>query len=97
MELHVLVRNGALTQADLNLGVVSAVSAFKIAVRFGPNSFAASLNGGAVVTDTSGTMPTVDTLRIGHDTNGNQWGSIIKSVMLFDEGKTNDYLQAVSS
>jgi hypothetical protein len=93
-EVHVIVTAGGVEQADLDLGAVAVLSSFIVTVRFGEDDFAASLDGGAVVADVSGTMPTVDTMRIGHDTTNNQWGSIIKSVELWDVGQDDEFLMS---
>jgi hypothetical protein len=96
-DVHVIVTAGGVEQADLDLGAVAALSSFSVALRFGEDDFSASLNGGAVVADTSGTMPTVDTMRIGHDTTDSQWGSIIKDVKLWNVGRDDAFLILASS
>ena len=56
----------AAMQAAMDTGTAAAVSTiYKVAFAYGPNSFAVSLNGGAVVSDTAGTVPSVDRLRLG--------------------------------
>jgi hypothetical protein len=53
---------------------------FTLACRFADNNFAASVNGGAIVTDVSGTNPTgLTTARIGN-LNTNAWSSTIKTI-----------------
>ena len=59
------------TVADLNGGTIAANSTFRLAVRFDTDSYALSLNGGAVTTDTSGARALVDRLFIGRDQAGN--------------------------
>ena len=75
--LHATVTAGGVDQADLDLGAVAVDTDFKLAMRAATNDFAASLNGGAVVTDTSGTMPSgLTNDRIGSGlTAGNEWFS----------------------
>lgn len=75
--LHAVVTTGGVDQADLDLGAVAVDTDFKIAMRAAANDFAASLNGGAVVTDSGGAMPTALTNdRIGSGvTAGNEWFS----------------------
>lgn len=51
----------------LNVG-----SIFKSAFAFNLNDFAASTNGGSITTDTSGSFPTMTTLRIGDSTTSNR-------------------------
>lgn len=78
-EIHCLVVDGGVTQADLNLGVVADSTAFKLALAWSANDIAASLNGGAVVTDATATLPTVTTIHHGEDAAAaNQWGGYIK-------------------
>lgn len=63
---YALTYSGGVQQAGIDLGSVPAVgTSRKIAFAFKANDFAASINGGAVVTDTSGSIPTVTGLTIG--------------------------------
>ena len=65
------VRVGGVDQAILNT-TVSASAVHKIASAYALDDFASVVNGGTLVTDTSGTIPTVDRLGI-----GSRLGSII--------------------
>ena len=65
---------------------------FKVAVRLKANDFAASLDGAAVVTDTSGTLPTVTTIHIGMDSADDEWNDVIKVIKLWNIGKPNAFL-----
>ena len=60
-----LVSDGSVVQATLLLGTVTASTVQKIAFAYAANDFAASRNGGTVVTDTAGTLPTVTSMAIG--------------------------------
>jgi len=71
-DVRFIVTDGGVEQANLNLGAVADGAAFKVAASWKANDFAASLNGGAVVTDTGGTLPTVTTLRFGNGHSGEQ-------------------------
>jgi hypothetical protein len=62
---HLFVRVGGVTQADLDAGSITLNTPAKLAAAYKLNDFAASLNGGAAVTDTSGSLPTADRLSIG--------------------------------
>lgn len=75
--LHVSVTAGGVDQADLDLGAVAFDADFRLALRAASNDFAASLNGGVVVTDASGTMPSgLTNERIGSGLSaGNEWFS----------------------
>ena len=56
-------RDGGVTQATANNGILYGTD-LKVAAAFKLNDFAISVNGGAVGTDTAGTMPTVTKLRL---------------------------------
>lgn len=65
-----LVVDDGITQADLDAGLIAANTTARLAARFDTNNFAASASGGAEVTDTTGTMPTVNRIRIGRNQAG---------------------------
>jgi|TARA_R110000868_G_scaffold405042_1_gene683939 hypothetical protein len=68
------------TQAALNVGAVALDTDFTLACRFADNNFAASVNGGAIVTDVSGTNPVgLTTARVGN-LNTNAWCCTIKTI-----------------
>jgi hypothetical protein len=72
---------GGVAQATLDLGAVANDTDFAIAVRWADNNFAASLNGGAIVTDTSGVNPFgLTTARIGAVGSSNPWNSTIRHI-----------------
>jgi len=48
---------GGVTQASINLGVVEAGVKYRASIGFKQNDFAASVNGGSVVTDSLGSIP----------------------------------------
>lgn len=80
-DLRVIVTAGSAEQANLNLGAVANDTFFTLSLRWQVNGFAASLNGAAEVTDSSGSLPAgITTLRIGADSAGNQWGGHIAYV-----------------
>jgi hypothetical protein len=64
------VVTGGSAQADLDVGTVASNTTYKMAGGFGSNSFLSCINAGTVGSDTSGTVPTVDRLRIGSDQAG---------------------------
>jgi hypothetical protein len=62
------------TQASLALGLIKAAGiSAKTSVAYRVNDFSASRDGGSVVTDTSGTVPTVDRMGIGRDVAANNF------------------------
>ena len=67
---RLVVHDGGVEQANINGGTVAANVRTRIAVRINADDFAISINGGAVVTDTSGTLPTVDRLMFGRTQAG---------------------------
>lgn len=72
---------GNVTTGNMILGSVAADTDFTISVRWADNNFAASLNGGAIVTDLSGANPLgLTTARLGRDSTGNYWNSTIKTI-----------------
>jgi len=72
---------GNVTTGNMILGSVAADTDFAVAVRWADNNFAASLNGGAIVTDLSGANPLgLTTARVGRDLAGNYWNSTIKTI-----------------
>ena len=99
-EMRLFVTDGGVEQvgaSGLNLGTVADRTNFKVAVRLAANDFAGSLDGAAIVSDPSGTLPTVDTLRAGMDTSGDEWNSTIAEVKLFNVGKPNTFLTSETS
>ncbi|PWC54373.1 hypothetical protein TSA6c_00470 [Azospirillum sp. TSA6c] len=74
----VVVVSGS-TVVNLNLGAVANDTFFKVAFAWKANSFAASVNGGAAVTSSSGAIPSgLTTHRIGHDSSGNHANAPIR-------------------
>jgi hypothetical protein len=65
-----VVVDGGLEQANINGGTVSSFTRTRVAVRLQANGFACSINGGAVSTDATGTLPTVDRLMLGRTQAG---------------------------
>jgi hypothetical protein len=67
---RLVVHDGGVEQANIDGGTVTANTRTRVAVRINANDFSISVNGGAVVTDTSGTLPTVDRLMLGRTQAG---------------------------
>lgn len=79
--LYVSAMTGGVAQAALDLGAVANDTDFVVAARFADNNFAASLNGGAIVTDMLGTNPLgLTTAKIGASGTTNAWNSTIRSL-----------------
>lgn len=97
-KIHCIVVDGGVTQCDLDLGAVAANTAFKVAFAYSANDFSASLNGGAVVTDTGGTLPTVTTRRFGQDqAPANYWNGRVARVAEYPRRLPNAYLRSLTA
>jgi hypothetical protein len=96
-DLKLTVTNGGATQADLTLGTVAANTTYKAAFAISANDFAAVLNGGTVQTDTSGTVPAVDRLRLGSDKAGNFGCVWIRRHSTYPSRLPNAQLQALTA
>lgn len=93
------VFDGNVLQAALDQTVsFTTNTTYKNAFAVKANNFAASTDGASVLTDTSGTMPTVDRLYLGVSPTGNSaWlnGRIAK-FYYWNTRKTNQYLQNIT-
>lgn len=79
-QIRFIVTDGGVEQANINLGVVADNTGFTVAAAWSANDFAASLNGGAALTDSSGTLPAVTTFKFGYSsTAGQEWNRHIKT------------------
>ncbi len=96
-DLKFKVVDGGVTQCDITLGTVAADTFYKAAVAWSANDFAGCLSGGTVQTDTSGTLPTVDRMRVGSDQAGNYQNGHQKRTARFTERLTNAELQTITT
>ena len=93
-----LVSIGGVTQASIFSGnTLPAGSTGKIALSYKTDDFGLSLNGGSVVTDTSGSAPTVDRLVIGAGGYGGQLNGHIKRLAYWPRRLSNTELQGISA
>jgi hypothetical protein len=96
--LGLFVGDGGVQQALLSLGSVVADTPYRVAFRYGVNDFAASANGGAVATDTSGTLPTVTQMVVGGRGAGSDplfgWVPVIR---YWPYGLSNNHLVELTS
>ena len=81
---RLVVVDGGVEQANVNGGTVTANQRTRVAVRINANNFAISINGGAVVTDASGTLPTVDRLMLGRTQAGEYLNGTLARVIGWD-------------
>lgn len=91
-----IVVDGGATQADITGGSISYGTAFKVAVRYKANDFAISVNGGAAVTDTAGTLPTVTRLQLGVNQAGNYMNGTVSRVRYYTTAYSDSILQGLS-
>lgn len=93
---RLVVVDGGVTQADIDAGTIVANAHSRMAVRINANDFSASFNGGAVVTDTSGTLPTVDRLFIGRTQAGEYLNAPIARLIGWREALPDSVLQELT-
>lgn len=96
-DLKMKVVDGGSTVVDLTIGTVAANTFYKAAIAWAANDFAACLSGGTVATDGSGTLPTLDRMRLGADQAGNYMNGHIKRAALWAARLTNAQLQALTT
>lgn len=93
------VVTGGVSQVSTTTTPVFAVGSFvAIAFAYKANDFAISVNGSAVVTDSSGTVPTVDRMHIGTDHAGaNHHNGTVARIAYYPKRPTTAELQALSA
>lgn len=97
-EIRVIFTNASTEIANLDMGVVADSTTFLLALRWEANNFGASLNGGTVVTDTGGAVPTgMDTLRFGRDTAGEEWFGHLQRNTIYPTAVSDESLQTLSA
>lgn len=90
------VTTSGTAQAVLDAGTPVAGAVTRLAMAYAVNDFALSLNGGAVATDTSGTVPVVNQFQIGAETTA--YGNVrINKIAYYPERLTNAQLQALTA
>lgn len=92
-----IVVDGGVTQADIDGGTISARTKYKIAACYKANDFAISVNGGASVTDTGGTLPTVTALSIGRNQAGNYLNGHLQRVKYYPTRLAAGILERLST
>jgi hypothetical protein len=80
-----LVTDGGSAVADIDAGTVTANTLAKLAARFATDDYAVAVDGGTLQTDTSGTLPTVDRIRIGSNQAGDYFTGTIARITGWDE------------
>ncbi|NBW17139.1 MAG: hypothetical protein EBR82_55095 [Caulobacteraceae bacterium] len=83
--------------ADIDGGTVVASTPFRMAMRFNADDFAVSVNGGAVVTDASGALPTINRWFLGRTQAGGYGNCYLEEIALFTGVLNNFQLQALTA
>jgi hypothetical protein len=95
-----IVRVAGVDQANVvSSGTTTANTTIKIASTYKANDFAMSLNGGTVVTDTSGTVPTVSRLVLGATgtVGTNPLNGWLRTLNFYNARLSNATLQSIST
>ena len=92
-----LVTTSGTAQASIDAGTVAANTVYKFAGTYSANDFAACISGGTVGADTSGTIPTVDRLRIGAGQAGNTLCGHVALLNYYPQRLPNATLQSLTS
>ena len=88
---------GGVSQASFAVGTATNFTQFNQALAYAANDVASCVNGGTVGTDTSVTLPTFDTLRVGILNTGNQPFAPIRRVAYYAVRLPNTELQALTA
>ena len=84
--------------AVLSSSAVSAGATHKVGASWDTNDFAGCVDGGTVVTDTSGTLPAVNKLTVGNYNAAAAWlDGHVKRVAVYSEALSDTNLQAITS
>jgi len=94
---RLVVVDGGVEQANIDGGTMSAGVRIRVAVRLNENDFAISVNGGAVLTDASGTLPTVDRIMFGRTQAGEFLNGTIARFTGWNEPLSNATLQTLTA
>jgi len=92
-----VVTDGGVDQANIDAGTVAANTTYRMAGAYALNDFAASIGGGAAVTDASGTLPTVTQLQIGNSAAGARLNGCIRSITYYNTRLANATLQSLTT
>lgn len=97
--LYAFVTTGSVGQASYSIGSQTVGGVDRLAMAYALNDIAASLNGAAVVTDTSATIPTVTALAIGYEAagGGSQYNGHVRRAVYFSRRMTNTELQTITA
>ena len=92
------IQNSSVTQADVGTNGITQTNVNKIALGFAANNFAASINGAAVSTDVSGSIPTVTTFKLGSVSGSGQYAnSYLRRITYYPRRLSNAELVSLTS
>jgi hypothetical protein len=83
------------TTSGSSVADIAANTRFRMAMRFDTDSYALSINGGAVVSDTSGARPTIDRWFLGRTQAGEYGNCYLEELALFYSGLNDSRLTAM--
>lgn len=92
-ELYIV--DGGTPQAQVDAGTIAANTAYNLGAAWNTDNCAAAVNGGAAVTDTTATIPTVTQVRLGSD-GTNYLNGQIQTVRYWPQRIINAEVQAFS-
>jgi hypothetical protein len=92
----VAVTDGGTPQADIDVGTIAANTTYKLGISYALNDIAGCVNGGAVGTDTSATMPTPTQLRIGADATPNYLNGRVRRIQFWNTAVADATLQVLT-
>lgn len=96
-ELDAQTFDGGVSQALITLSSADSVDGNRTAYSYELNDFEAATDGASTGTDASGTLPTVDTLRIGCDSAGNYLGGYIQKIEYYPTRLPQATLEAITA
>jgi hypothetical protein len=91
-----LVSDGNVVQMQMGLGTVTSGQIVRMAYGYAANDFAVSRSGGAVVTDSAGTLPTPTRMTIGVRLSVDSLNGFMRRITYWPYRRPNPELQAIS-
>lgn len=92
---ELVIIDGGATQAQIDAGTIAANTAYNLGAAWNTDNCAAAVDGGAAVTDTSATIPTVTQARLGSD-GTNYLNGNLQTVRYWPQRIINEEVQAFS-
>lgn len=95
--LALMVNSGSVVVQNTHSGTLAPLTTYKMAFAWAANDAASSIGGAAALTDSSLTVPSVTTLRLGSYAPGAQLNGHIRRAVLFPRRLSNATLQALTA